>query len=178
MNKKLILVCFILMNFSFSTKASNIEKPEDIVSIVKEAVDFLATNSIAAACQKFTQNMHPSKRKMFIFMLNHDGDILCFGDHAEHIWQNISSAKNSEGKVFKSTNSISVIENIYSSAKQDNWVEFFWNNIRQKAYVKEVSKDGSNYIIGGGFYPNCHEYERIKQRSMLISNRPKNILPA
>lgn len=174
MNKKIVLICLYLVNFIYTANAANIEKSEALVTLVKEAIHCLASNSVEASCQNFTHKIDPSKSNMFIFMLNDAGNILCFGDHAELIWQNIISAKNSDDKVFRSTNDKSVLENIYVSAKQGNWVKFFWNNIEQKAYVKEVNKDGARFIIGAGFYPTCNQYKIIQQSSLLFSKNSKH----
>lgn len=135
-------------------------KTKDCIELVKKAAVHFKKNSIEVACRDFTRSLAWRKGEIFVYVLDAQGTILCYGDDASVIWKNIGIAGVEQPLAERvASTEQALIERIAKIAKKGGWVNYHWNNGDQFAYALKVVKNGSTYYCLAGFYPESQEYD-------------------
>lgn len=125
------------------------EKEKSLVALVGKAVSFFKKNSITHTCRAFIHDPVWRQGELFIYVLDKNGAILCYGDNTAVLFEPINRFDKTK---------INIFSQIQRAAEQGNWLNYMWQNGFQSAYVQKVEKDGSPYYLAAGFYPESQEY--------------------
>ncbi len=127
-------------------------KSNESKKLVQNAVTHFKKVSIQEACNDFIHNTIWRKGELFVFVFKASGTCLAYGDDHQMIWKNIKEIKGMAGDP--------LVNDMLAVGRKDKGgrLAFLWNNGYQTAYLKTVKKDGEDYILGCGFYPESDEY--------------------
>lgn len=126
-------------------------KEQEVFSLIDKALEYIKNNDLDVACMEFALNSKWHKGEIFIFILDSDGAILSHGKDTDVLWENIDS-------VCKNMNNKSVFQSIKLVAQDGGWVNFTYHKGDKLSYVKKITIDGEDYIIGAGFFPESEEF--------------------
>lgn len=119
--------------------------------LTNNAIQHFMKNSVVDACNDFIHNSIWRKGELFVFVFTSDAAILAHGDDHDLIWQNIKNIKGTGGAP--------IIKDMVAVGPKGGRITYLWDNSFKVSYVKAVIKDGQEYLIGCGFYPQNDEYQ-------------------
>ncbi len=124
-------------------------KRKEIVSLVKDGVDYLLKHRSEETFYAFLNNRKFTKGEVTLFVFDTNGTVYV-QDNVSGIWQDLKEHKNKHG--------ISVIELILKKVqKGGGWVEYEWESGYKSSYVERIEKGGVSYIVGAGWYPESKQ---------------------
>lgn len=123
-----------------------ISKNETTALLLKSAAEYLRENNEEEAFRAFTDREGGFIRgDLFIFVVDSSGFCRVHGDTLNLIWKNIISWKDDKGRPF--------IKIMINTAKRGTGnVVYTMNKRPVVAYIDEVKKNNSRYLIGSSFY--------------------------
>jgi cytochrome c len=125
------------------------EKRKDIVSLVKDGIDYLLKNRPEEAFYTFLNNRKFTKGEVTLFVFDTKGTVYVDEDESE-LWRNIKDYKNKHG--------INVLDLLVKKVEAGGgWVKYEWNNGFKSSYVERIEKAGVTYLVGAGWYPETKE---------------------
>jgi len=153
------------------------EKMQRSEEIVNEAVAHFETVSLAKGCRDFETDRTWKRGELEIFVFGERGECYLHGNDAHDIWKTFGkkavakkdelSSENVDGKFqnliqeqeYVTSPSLGVaekpfVDEMLTKGSAGGWVSYDWENGAKFSYVKIVEKDGYQYIIGTGFYPD------------------------
>ena len=122
-------------------------KERAVIDLVEQGAAYLRRHSIDEAFSAFNHDKKFMKGELRLFAFDKKGICLAYGQQADMVWQDLHELKDTFGTPF-------VQAFINKAQAGGGWVTYQWRNATQKAYVKEVYKEGKTYIIGCGYYPH------------------------
>lgn len=132
------------------------EKRKEIVSLVKDGIDYLLHHRPEEAFYALMNNRNFTKGEVTIFVYDTKGTVYVEEDTVT-LWKNLKNYKNKHG--------INVIDLLTKKvASGGGWISYEWNNGFKSSYVERVEKGGVTYLVGAGWYP---ETKRDKVESMV-----------
>jgi hypothetical protein len=126
-------------------------KIKDCKDLTKRAVDFIKNNSLDHACYEFSHDKKWRIGEIQVFVFDEGGVCYVFGDDSRYIWHDFQSKKMISQADF-------ISQMLTQGEVRGGLINFTWNNGFMQAYVKNVTKDGTTYIVGAGFYPDSGKY--------------------
>ncbi len=122
---------------------------EEVVSIVKEAVDYAKANGKEKALAEFSNQQGLFKRgELYIFAYDFDGNAIAHGGNLAFIGQNLINMKDPNG--------VMVIQELIKQAKKGNgWLDYMWDNPQTgkvEPKVGYVMKVDDTWWLGSGIY--------------------------
>jgi cytochrome c len=134
-----------LYNKQFNVK----EKEEIVIKLVNRGAEYLKNPShdLANVCNTFSSSQSFISGEVYLFVFDKEGRIIAHGEQLHLMFQNLYNSKDQFGTLY--------VQNIIKTATSEGiWVTYGWRNAIKRTYVKKVSKDGQDYIIGAGYYPH------------------------
>lgn len=129
------------------------EKRKEIVSLVKDAVDFFLKNRAEESFYAFLNDRKFTRGEVTLFVYDANGTIYV-QETASELWKNLKGQKNRQG--------IDVFDLMMKKvAKGGGWVEYEWENGFKSSYIESVEKGGAKYIVGAGWYAETKENEVV-----------------
>lgn len=123
------------------------EKEKAVIELVDRGAQYLQTHELVDACNAFSNSPAYISGEVYLFVLDKEGRIIAHGDQQQLMFQNLYNAKDQFGTLY--------IQNLIKIATPDGtWTSYGWRNAIKRTYIKKVSKDGQDFIIGAGYYPH------------------------
>ena len=133
-----------------STEVSIPKKMETAQTLVDKAVDFFKKQTVAKACRAFQQDERWRAGEMFVFVFAADGTCYVHNEDFHIIWRDYFDEKDEFAESF--------IKEMVDKGEEGGWVSYPWNHSIKQSYVKTVTKNGKQFIIGTGFFPESAEF--------------------
>ncbi|HBY05471.1 MAG: hypothetical protein UV38_C0003G0048 [candidate division TM6 bacterium GW2011_GWE2_42_60] len=153
------------------------EKMQRSEELVNRAAAHFAGVSLAKGCRDFETDLTWKRGELEIFIFGERGECYLHGNDAHDIWRTFGkkavakkdelSDESADGKFqtliqeqeYVASPSLGVaekpfVDEMLTKGASGGWVSYDWENGAKFAYVKIVEKDGYQYIIGTGFYPD------------------------
>ncbi len=126
------------------------KQKKQIETMVNFAYNYVKKNSIADACNTFASSDEWTFENSGIFLL--DGNGVC---HVEAGWD-IFTWCMSEQTSFNQ---------IKKASEKGDWIMHPWHNGLQFSYVRKIVRQGKEFFIGAGMYPDdtCLRSEKLAQ---------------
>lgn len=124
-------------------------KSATIIDLVHSGIAYFKKNSVENSCKTFTHDPSWRRGEIFVYVLDANGRILCYGDDSAVLWKHVNSFDRTKRNIFDQFTKVS---------DQGSWISYMWNNGFQSAYVKKVIKNGETFYLAAGFYPESQEY--------------------
>src|SRR5579859_7848954 len=127
-------------------------KRQDIVYLVKDAIDYLISHRPEEAFYAFLYNRRFTKGDVTLFVLDTAGNLYVQEEGLNDIWDNVLNFKNENGnKIYKG-----IIDKANTGG---GWVSYGLLNDFKSSYVEKVEKDGVSYVLGAGWFPSTKDLE-------------------
>jgi cytochrome c len=123
------------------------EKMKQSKDMVINAEKYMQSNSVEKSCTEFSQNPAWRKGEIHVCVMDSRGIILVDGDNINAIWKSMPEYKSK-----------SLFDKMLERSIEGNWINYEWYGGWKQAYIKRVSKNGTFYIIGAGFFPESQEH--------------------
>lgn len=144
------------------------KKTNECRQLVENGVRHFQKVSIENACKDFLYNPIWRKGELFLYVLNKDGICMAHGDDSDLIWQPKFQTKYiGEGTLISEM----------LTFKKGDFIGYFWNNAYKTSFVQSVTKNGKEFILGTGFFPEDDEYisqELVKLAVKYFNQRGKD----
>lgn len=144
MKRILIISCALLSLSTFAQRAKKVE----LVSFVKEAVEFTKANGFEKACAEFNDGTKFKRGEYYMFAYDFNGVVICHGAKKELIGKNLLNFKDVKGT--------ELIKDFIREVKAGNgFVKYYWDHPESKSvkrklgYAEAVSE---KYWVGSGIY--------------------------
>lgn len=126
----------------------NAQKKETVVvQLVDRGADYLKNHDLANTCNYFSSSPEYISGEVYLFVFDKEGRIIAHGDQSQLMFQNLYNAKDQFGTLY--------VQNLIKTATPKGvWISYGWRNAIKRTYIKKVSKEGEDYIIGAGYYPH------------------------
>lgn len=123
------------------------EKETIVIKLVNRGADYLKNHDLADACNTFSSSSSYVSGEAYLFVFDKEGRIIAHGEQLQLMFQNLYNSKDQFGTFY--------VQNLIKTATTDGvWISYGWRNAIKRTYVKKVSKDGQDFIIGAGYYPH------------------------
>ncbi|RTL06890.1 hypothetical protein EKK58_04225 [Candidatus Dependentiae bacterium] len=123
------------------------QKEQAVVDLVNRGSAYLQAHELADSCNTFSNSRDYISGEVYLFVLDKEGRIIAHGEQQQLIFQNLYYAKDQFGTLY--------IQNLIKTAIPEGvWTSYGWRNAIKRAYIKKISKDGQDFIIGAGYYPH------------------------
>jgi len=142
-----VMIAVLAMGLSFSSMAQRGKKME-LVSFVKEAVEYAKSNGFEKACATFNDSDKFKRGEYYIFAYNYKGVTLCHGAKKALVGKDLSKLKDKKGTM--------IIQEFLKNVKTGNgFVKYYWEHPADKKLKRKlgygIDVDGK-YWIGSGIY--------------------------
>ena len=130
-----------------------IKRKEEVAKdMVNKAVSFFTkkAKTIAEVCNSFLFDSKWRHGELTMFIFDRNGICFVHGFERKVIWKDFSDEKDKLQHSF--------IADMFEKGENGGWVNYAWKNSINHAYVKTVQKQGKDYIIGCGFYPQSPRF--------------------
>lgn len=125
-------------------------KMKECTELVDRACEHFAKNPLNYSCRTFQKDKKKwRKGEITIFVIGHDG-VVYVNDRRQSIWHDFYDERAGSPDSF--------VKLMIDQGEAGGWVNYEWNHGLQRAYVRNITKDGIKYIIGAGFYPESGEF--------------------
>lgn len=126
-------------------------KRKQVMALVDKAVDYFdKTPSVEKAFNAFSSSPEFIQGDLEVFVYDMEGTCLASGFSQDRIWQNFYEERDSYGSP--------ITQMLIETAKNGGgWVTYDWFGATTVAYVKKISKDNTEYVLGCGFCPFSKE---------------------
>lgn len=125
-------------------------KSQECIDLVNQAVKHLQDENLEVGCHDFAFSNVWWRGEIFVFVLDEEGYIICYGDNPSLTWKNIDHVPNFVGEPILNT-----IKKIDSKGE---WINYRWNNGFKSSYIKPVILNSSIYYVGAGYFPQSKDY--------------------
>lgn len=143
------------------------------ISLVKEGVKFLTSQSIEKTCYEFTHTNKFVRGELSLFLIDKDGRYIADNDDPTVLWQNIND---------KSDNNSLTIKKLVDIVQTGNgWTHYEWKHATRVIYVELVRKNNQDFFVGTGYYSFSQEDQVINlvKRAVALFEEKKALgLPA
>lgn len=123
------------------------EKRKSVISLVEQGVKFFNENDLVATSSAFSHTKEFIKGELYLFLFDTKGVFFAHGQEPSLLWKNRYDAKDDLGALFMQ-------DMIKLAQEGGGWTTYEWRGAIKVSYVKLVSKDGKDYVIGTGYYPH------------------------
>lgn len=124
------------------------------IALVEKGIAYLKAHPLSDAFNKFIYDKNFSDGEIYLFAYDMEGTCLSIGNYKEMIWQPKYDYRDQFGMRV-------IYEMIELAKKGGGWLTYYWYGATKVSYVQKVEKDGSEFVIGAGFYPHSKEDEVI-----------------
>lgn len=134
-------------DLSTSDKFDVEAKRKAVVELVEKGVNYFKDHTLDEVMNAFTRNKEFQSGEVYLFVFDKEGYCFAHGQESQLIWQNLYDLKDSFGAP--------IIQNIIAKAQAGGgWLTYQWRKASKISYVKEVDKNGKEYVVGAGYYPH------------------------
>ncbi|MBA3954458.1 cache domain-containing protein [Candidatus Dependentiae bacterium] len=137
-------------------------KAKEVKTLVVNAAKHFNAVLLDTACKDFIYDSKWRKGELFVFVFDSTGVCLAHGDDSELIWKSIAGTKGIGGKR-------PLIKDMLSVGRKGGRLSYLWDNAFKSSYLKVVNKNGIDYVIGSGFYPESDEYSTEELVKMAVA---------
>lgn len=137
-------------------------KAKEAKTLVVNAVKHFSAVSLEKAAEDFIYNSKWRKGELFVFVFDSNGVALAHGDDSDLIWKSIADIKGIGG-------TRPLIKDMLSVGRKGGRLSYLWDNGFKSSYVKVVNKNGVDYVLGAGFYPESDEYSTEELVKMAVA---------
>lgn len=136
---------------SWVSEDFNIEaKRKAVIDLVESGIAYFNEHHLDDSLNRFTHEKEFVKGELYLFVYDMQGNCWAHGQQAELLWQNLYD--------FKDTYGTYVVQEIIKKARAGGgWITYQWRGATKVSYVKEITKGGTQYVIGSGYYPHSKE---------------------
>lgn len=126
-----------------------------VVELVKKGKKYFETERLDEACNAITRTSRFKKGEIYLFVFNMTGFCFAHGNRSENLWQDFKEKEDEYGAKF-------VLDFIDLARKNGSgWVSYRYQNASKVSYVELVEKNGVQYVIGAGYYPQSKLHSAI-----------------
>jgi len=166
-----------LLEGAVADKRFDVEaKRKEVIKLVEDGINYLKENPIYQAMHVFTHDRQFIRGELYLFVYDLKGTLLASGLEKDALWKNRFDFKDEYGMpVFQEM--LAIIK------KGSGWLNYQWRNAPKETYVKSISKDGEDFIVGAGYYPHSMEitvinlvrgavslFDKVKDEGQPLSN--------
>lgn len=154
MKKIMLLIgCFAqcLLAVQFEGDIDVARKTKEAEVFVADAVKFFKKHSLAESMNAFRYDDKWRRGDLRITVFTQDGVLLVDGENYRSIWEDYLDEKNLAD--------LSFVTEMIQKGEAGGWQTYTWNYALKFAYSKVVKKNGRDYIISTGFYPESAEFK-------------------
>lgn len=125
-------------------------KRRQVIQLVEDGIEYLKKNPLYQAFHAFTHGKQFIRGELYLFAYDLKGNCLAHGQEENILWQNNYNMRDQYG--------ILIFHDMLSVIKRGGgWLTYQWRYSTKISYVKSVTKDGEDFILGAGFYPHSKE---------------------
>jgi len=130
------------------------KKQNEVRSLVDRGVEFSMNNSLPVICHAFTRTKKFIEGELYLFLLDTKGVMYAHGDQEDFLWKNMLDYKDAFG-------ALAVQSMIKIAHAGGGWLTYEWSGAVKVAFVKKITIDDKDYVIGCGYYPHSKKYAAI-----------------
>jgi len=126
-------------------------KRQAVIELIEKGISYAAANTLDKVCSEFTHDAKSFRRgELYLFVYGMTGSwkgvCLAHGQDPSMLWQNMYNYRDSYD--------VPVVQTIIKKAEEGGgWFTYQWRDATKVSYIKQFTKDGKNFAIGAGYYP-------------------------
>ncbi|MGB8366863.1 MAG: cache domain-containing protein [Candidatus Babeliales bacterium] len=123
------------------------KKRESVIALVEKGIAFFNDNDLVSSTNRFSHTKEFIEGELYLFLFDTKGVFFAHGQEPSLLWQNRYNDKNDLGALY-------IQDMIKLAQNGGGWTTYEWRGAIKVSYVKLVTKDGRDYVIGTGYYPH------------------------
>jgi hypothetical protein len=149
-------------------------------ALVKRAGAYLQSNaSVHQTCHSFLKDKSWRDGELYPMVFDEDGYCYTAGDDIDCIWHDFS-ATHSEQQSVRTDGRHLPFEQLRAVAQSGGFLDYPWNYSHVRVYAESFAKEGKNYILASGFFPESAHFT-VQQlvhevRHALLTEDPYHVL--
>jgi len=122
-------------------------KKQSVVNLVERGISYFNKSRLQDIGHGFTHAKDFIEGELYLFVFDVNGTVIAHGQESNLLWDNLWELRDDFG--------VLVVQTIINKAKNGGgWITYEWRGAIKLSYVKKVTKDGKDYVIGSGYYPH------------------------